>query len=95
MQNKTLTYGQINQQANQLAHYLRDDGLRREDIIAICMERSLEMIIAIVGILKADAAYLPLNPAYPYFRVGQGEFVAELAKPVERGLFFCRRIYIH
>ncbi|WP_052675775.1 non-ribosomal peptide synthetase [Paenibacillus sp. IHBB 10380] len=60
-----LTYRELNERANQLAHYLQKRGVGPESIVGICMERSIEMIIGMMGILKADAAYLPLDPAYP------------------------------
>ena len=64
----TLTYHDLNQRANQLAHYLRALGLKDDrdtTIIAVCTDRSPEMVIAFLGILKAGAAYLPLDPSYP------------------------------
>ncbi|MFN6465859.1 MAG: non-ribosomal peptide synthetase [Nostoc sp. DedVER02] len=60
-----LTYQQLNQQANQLAHHLRTLGVGTEVLVGICVERSLEMIVGILGILKAGGAYVPLDPAYP------------------------------
>src|SRR5262249_20074361 len=67
--NGQLTYSELNQRANQLAHYLAAEGVRPGSRVAICMERSLEMIIAVLGILKAGAAYVPLDPEYPRERV--------------------------
>ena len=64
-----LTYGELNDRANQLAHHLRSLGTKSETIVAICAERSLEMIIGVLGILKAGAAYLPLNPSDPRERI--------------------------
>ncbi|HEY9830703.1 MAG TPA: amino acid adenylation domain-containing protein, partial [Stenomitos sp.] len=64
-----LTYQQLNQQANQLAHYLRKLGVQPEVLVGICMERSLEMVVGLLGILKAGGAYLPLDPAYPQERL--------------------------
>jgi non-ribosomal peptide synthetase component F len=60
-----LTYRQLNQRANKLAHYLRNLGIGPEVLVGIHMERSLEMIIALLGVLKAGGAYVPLDPAYP------------------------------
>jgi amino acid adenylation domain-containing protein len=60
-----LSYGELNVRANQLAHHLRMIGAGRGVIVGICLDRSVEMIIAVLGVLKAGAAYLPLNPAYP------------------------------
>jgi len=73
-----LTYGELNERANQLAHYLIGRGIGPEDLVGICIERSLEMILAILGILKAGAAYLPLDPQYPTERLA---FIVEDAGP--------------
>ena len=64
-ENQQLTYQELNNQANQIAHYLRSLGVQPEVKVGICVERSLEMIIGILAILKAGGAYLPLDPAYP------------------------------
>lgn len=64
-----LTYSELNQRANQLAHTLRDLDARPERIIGVAIERSPASIIALLGILKADAAYLPLDPTYPAARI--------------------------
>ena len=64
-----LTYRELNTRANQLAHCLRRRGVGPETLIAICAERSLEMVIGLVGILKSGAAYLPLDPNYPAERI--------------------------
>ncbi|WP_338124974.1 non-ribosomal peptide synthetase [Fischerella thermalis] len=60
-----LTYRQLNQRANQLAHHLRNLGVGPEVLVGVCMDRSLEMIVALLGVLKAGGAYVPLDPAYP------------------------------
>ena len=64
-----LTYQQLNEKANQLAYYLREKGVQPDTLIAIACERSLEMIIGILGILKAGGAYVPVDPSYPPERV--------------------------
>ena len=64
-----LTYGELNQQANQLAHYLRSLGVGPESLVGICVERSLYTVIGILGILKAGGAYVPLDPSYPQDRI--------------------------
>jgi amino acid adenylation domain-containing protein len=64
-----ITYHQLNGKANQLAHHLRDLGVGPEKIVAVCMERSIEMVVGLLGILKAGAAYLPLDPTYPKERL--------------------------
>lgn len=65
-----LTYRELNARANQLAHYLRKRGVGPEVLVGICMERSLEMVVGLLGILKAGGAYVPLDPAYPKARLG-------------------------
>jgi amino acid adenylation domain-containing protein len=64
-----LSYRELNSRANQLAHFLQKRGIGPESLIGICMERSLEMLIGILGILKAGGAYVPLDPAYPKERL--------------------------
>jgi amino acid adenylation domain-containing protein len=64
-----LTYGELNRGANQLAHYLQTEGVGSETLVGVCMERSPEMVIALLGILKAGGAYVPLDPAYPKERL--------------------------
>ncbi|MFY9744254.1 MAG: amino acid adenylation domain-containing protein, partial [Candidatus Sulfotelmatobacter sp.] len=66
---QTLSYGELNRRASQLANYLRTVGVRAEVPVALCVERSLEMVIGILGILKAGGAYVPLDPAYPQERL--------------------------
>jgi amino acid adenylation domain-containing protein len=64
-----LTYRELNSKANQLAHYLQALGVKPETLVGICVERSLEMIVGLLGILKAGGAYVPLDPAYPLERL--------------------------
>ncbi|MEG4907051.1 amino acid adenylation domain-containing protein [Microcoleus sp. F8-C4] len=64
-----LTYRELNAKANQLAHHLQALGVKPETLVAICVERSLEMIVGLLGILKAGGAYVPLDPAYPSERL--------------------------
>jgi amino acid adenylation domain-containing protein len=64
-----LTYSELNRRANRLAHYLRCQGVAREVLVAICLERSLEIPIAIMAILKAGGAYVPLDPDFPRARL--------------------------
>ncbi|MGN6704749.1 MAG: amino acid adenylation domain-containing protein [Rhodanobacter sp.] len=61
----TLSYAQLNEQANRLAHHLRASGVRPDQRVAICAERSLELVVGLLAILKAGAAYVPLDPEYP------------------------------
>ncbi|PSL45611.1 non-ribosomal peptide synthase protein (TIGR01720 family)/amino acid adenylation domain-containing protein [Chitinophaga niastensis] len=65
----TLTYAALNKKANQLAHYLRSHGVREDVLVPVCLERSLNMVVAILGVLKAGGAYVPIDPAYPADRV--------------------------
>ena len=66
---ETLTFGELNARANKLARHLRSLGVGRESLVGICIDRSLEMAIGILGILKAGGAYLPLDPEYPTERL--------------------------
>ncbi|MBW4592776.1 MAG: amino acid adenylation domain-containing protein [Brasilonema angustatum HA4187-MV1] len=68
-ENQQLTYHELNQRANQLAHHLRSLGVGPEVLVGICVERSLDMVIGLLGILKAGGAYVPLDPAYPQERL--------------------------
>jgi len=71
MGTQTLSYGALNAQANRLAHYLIEHGVRPDDRVAICVERSFAMVIGLIAILKAGGAYVPLDPAYPSARLAQ------------------------
>ncbi|MHC5737512.1 amino acid adenylation domain-containing protein [Nostoc sp.] len=64
-----LTYRELSDRANQLAHHLQSLGVKPETLVGICVERSLEMIVGLLGILKAGGAYIPLDPAYPKERL--------------------------
>jgi amino acid adenylation domain-containing protein/non-ribosomal peptide synthase protein (TIGR01720 family) len=64
-EDQQLTYAQLNARANQLAHHLQALGVGRETIVALCVDRSLEMLVGLLGILKAGGAYLPLDPILP------------------------------
>src|SRR5689334_18820958 len=68
-EDRELTYDQLNRRANQLAHNLRNRGVGPETLVGICVERSLEMIVGLLGILKAGGAYVPLDPACPAERL--------------------------
>lgn len=68
-QDTRLTYRELNERANQLAHALCQLGVKAETLVGLCMERSLEMIIGLVAILKAGGAYIPLDPTYPAERI--------------------------
>ena len=75
-EDEALSYQELNQKSNQLARYIRDKykaqnkkDLQPDSLIGLCVERSLDMIIAILGILKAGAAYVPLDPDYPQDRL--------------------------
>ena len=68
-QNQTLTYQELDLKSNQLAHYLQQFDLKPDSLIGICVERSLEMIVGVMGIMKAGCAYLPLDPKLPTERL--------------------------
>ena len=69
-QTEQLTYRQLNQRVNQLAHYLQKQGVIKETLVAISLERSVEMVVGILAVLKAGGAYIPLEPSYPVERLG-------------------------
>ncbi len=60
-----LTYQELNSKANQLAHYLQQNGVKPNTLVGICCDRSLEMVISLLAVLKAGGAYIPLDPSYP------------------------------
>ncbi len=65
MEGESLTYQELNQRSNQLAHYLQQLGVGEEELVGLCAARSLDTIVGMLGILKAGGAYLPLDPTYP------------------------------
>jgi len=69
MGEESLTYSELNRRANQLARYLQQQGVGADRLVGLCMERSLDMIVGLLGILKAGGAYVPLDPAYPQERL--------------------------
>src|SRR5262249_22180202 len=66
---ESLTYGELDARSNRLAHHLRGLGVGPEVVVGLCVERSLEMLVGLIGILKAGGAYLPLDPSYPAERL--------------------------
>jgi amino acid adenylation domain-containing protein len=68
-QGTSLTYGELNRRANRLAAHLREMGVAPNVLVGVCLERSLEMVIALIAVLKAGGAYVPLDPAYPTDRL--------------------------
>jgi amino acid adenylation domain-containing protein/non-ribosomal peptide synthase protein (TIGR01720 family) len=95
-----LSYAELNARANRVAHYLIAQGVRADSLVGICVERSLDMVIGLLGILKAGGAYVPLDPHYPAARLAfmladseasvlltQQQFVADL--PPHEARVFC------
>ena len=68
-EDKQLTYKELNEKANSLAHYLRENNVGRNDIVGIMVNRSLEMIVSILAVLKSGACYIPIDPEYPQDRI--------------------------
>ena len=66
---RQIDYGELNARANQVAHYLQHSGLRAGEVVGLCVERSLEMVVGLLGILKAGGAYASLDPASPKERL--------------------------
>ena len=77
-ENQTMTYAELNARSNQLARYLNRVGVGPDVLVGLCMQRSLDLVIAILAILKAGGAYLPLDPSYPKERLA---FMVDDAKP--------------
>jgi amino acid adenylation domain-containing protein len=68
-EDQALSYRELDARANQLANYLSENGVGPETLVAVCMERSVEMVIALYGVLKSGAAYVPLDPEHPTERL--------------------------
>ncbi len=75
---QSLNYRKLNARANQLAHHLKNIGVSAGSLVGICVERLIEMVVGLLGILKAGAGYLPLDPAYPKDRLA---YILDDAKP--------------
>ena len=78
-EDRQLTYAQLNRKANRLAHHLIALGVKADAKVAVCVERSLEMVVGLLAVLKAGGAYVPLDPAYPMERLG---FILEESAPL-------------
>jgi amino acid adenylation domain-containing protein len=68
---RQLSYGELESRANRLAHYLLERGVQRDSCVGLCVERSVDMVVGLLGILKAGGAYVPLDPGYPASRLQQ------------------------
>ena len=78
-EDQSLSYAELNERSNRLAHHLRTLGVKPDTRVAICVERSLEMMVGLLAILKAGGAYVPLDPAYPVERL---RFMLQDSAPV-------------
>ena len=86
-QDECLTYGQLNERANQLAHYLRSKGVGSNSLVGLCVDRSIGMMISVLAILKAGGAYVPLSADHPKARLMQQ--LAGVSAVVTEGRFEC------
>ncbi len=68
-ENQSLTYGALNARANRVAHQLRDMGIGPDKLVGVAVERSIDLMVAVLGVLKAGGAYVPIDPSYPHERV--------------------------
>ncbi len=78
-EDRELSYAELNRRANQLAHYLRQHGVKPDERVAICVERGFDMVIGLLAVLKAGGAYVPMDPAYPLERL---HFMLDDAAPI-------------
>src|SRR5262249_37467258 len=83
-----LSYHELNRRANQLAHCLWERGVGAEVKVGLCVERSLEMIVSLLGVMKSGGAYLPLDPGYPQERL------AYMIKDAECRIILCQRHHL-
>jgi len=74
-----LSYAELDKRSNQLAHYLRKSGVKEDALVGICLYRSVDMVVSLLGIAKAGGAYLPLDPDYPKHRI---QFILDDVHPV-------------
>ncbi|AWK40830.1 non-ribosomal peptide synthetase [Photorhabdus laumondii subsp. laumondii] len=86
----SLSYQELNKQANQLAHYLIEQKIKPETLVALCIPRSIRAVVALLGIIKAGGAYLPLDPSYPKSRLqymlehSEAEFILTETNLIEK-----------
>ncbi|MBD2002952.1 MULTISPECIES: non-ribosomal peptide synthetase [Cyanophyceae] len=89
-EDQQLTYRELNARANKIAHHLQMLGVKPEVVVGLCLERSLDMVVGMLGILKAGGAYLPLDPALPQERL---DFMSQVAQIVLTKRRFCGKSY--
>ena len=78
-ENESISYAELNRRSNELAHYLASVGVRPDALVAVCAERSVEMVVALLAVVKAGGAYVPLDPTYPSDRLA---YMLEDSAPV-------------
>ncbi len=87
MRGEQVSYGELNRRANRLGRYLRSKGVGVESKVGICVDRSIEMVVAVMGVLKAGGAYVPMEPGYPQERLTYMREEAEAEVVVTQGKY--------
>lgn len=80
---ESITYQQLNESANQLGHFLKEKGIKEEGLVPVCLNRSVEMIIAVLGVIKAGGAFVPVDPNYP------DEYIRHIIKDTAASVLIC------
>ena len=88
-ENQKLSFRELDKKTNQLAHHLLSLGVEQEDLVVICLDRSMEMMIGLMGIIKSGAAYVPIDPEYPKNRID------DILEDTQSEIVVCQNKYVH